>query len=165
MCWCKTWLSNIHLLFTIIIIISSWNKILKQKCMWGGHPWYQGIDVLLWVMFIAWGWLSDPVLWLFFFCFGYTFCLNSHYCKSLGELLRLEIRLFSFWQSDYIIIHYDRMLKDGFASFLLLYWYDSEITAEGRRITKLDQILLNGNNIAIVSKSYLWRIFTKPIRD
>ncbi|KAG6761174.1 hypothetical protein POTOM_034373 [Populus tomentosa] len=25
-----------------------------------------------------------------------------------------------------------------------------EITAEGRRITKLDQILLNGNNIAIV---------------
>ncbi|KAB5541123.1 hypothetical protein DKX38_014097 [Salix brachista] len=26
-----------------------------------------------------------------------------------------------------------------------------EITAEGRRITKLDQILLNGNNIAIVN--------------
>lgn len=26
----------------------------------------------------------------------------------------------------------------------------SEYTAEGRRITKLDQILLNGNNIAIV---------------
>jgi hypothetical protein len=52
-----------------------------------------------------------------FFRFGFTFCLNSHYCKSLGELLRLEIRLFSFWQSDYIIIHYDRMLKDGFACF------------------------------------------------
>jgi hypothetical protein len=29
----------------------------------------------------------------------------------------------------------------------------SEITAEGRRITKLDQILLNGNNIAIVSET------------
>ncbi|KAK9201361.1 hypothetical protein WN944_016562 [Citrus x changshan-huyou] len=27
---------------------------------------------------------------------------------------------------------------------------DAEITAEGRRITKLDQILLNGNNIAIL---------------
>ncbi|KAH1250426.1 Sm-like protein LSM5 [Glycine max] len=27
---------------------------------------------------------------------------------------------------------------------------DNEITAEGRRITKLDQILLNGNNIAIL---------------
>ncbi|GAY40139.1 hypothetical protein CUMW_049730 [Citrus unshiu] len=26
----------------------------------------------------------------------------------------------------------------------------NEITAEGRRITKLDQILLNGNNIAIL---------------
>ncbi|KAH0464549.1 hypothetical protein IEQ34_007335 [Dendrobium chrysotoxum] len=32
-----------------------------------------------------------------------------------------------------------------------------EITAEGRRITKLDQILLNGNNIAIVN------IFTEPL--
>ncbi|KAL5565549.1 hypothetical protein UlMin_028713 [Ulmus minor] len=28
-----------------------------------------------------------------------------------------------------------------------------EITAEGRRITKLDQILLNGNNIAILVTS------------
>ncbi|KAF7840434.1 sm-like protein LSM5 [Senna tora] len=27
---------------------------------------------------------------------------------------------------------------------------ECEITAEGRRITKLDQILLNGNNIAIL---------------
>ncbi|ONK78576.1 uncharacterized protein A4U43_C02F20270 [Asparagus officinalis] len=27
-----------------------------------------------------------------------------------------------------------------------------EITAEGRRVTKLDQILLNGNNIAIVNR-------------
>nr|XP_034886863.1 uncharacterized protein LOC118027587 isoform X5 [Populus alba] len=29
-------------------------------------------------------------------------------------------------------------------------WRLDEITAEGRRITKLDQILLNGNNIAIL---------------
>ncbi|KAG6517311.1 hypothetical protein ZIOFF_020696 [Zingiber officinale] len=29
-----------------------------------------------------------------------------------------------------------------------------EITSEGRRITKLDQILLNGNNIAIVSEHH-----------
>lgn len=28
----------------------------------------------------------------------------------------------------------------------------SEITPEGRRITKLDQILLNGNNITMVNK-------------
>ncbi|KAJ6905495.1 sm-like protein LSM5 isoform X1 [Populus alba x Populus x berolinensis] len=32
-----------------------------------------------------------------------------------------------------------------------------EITAEGRRITKLDQILLNGNNIAI--RSSIWHFF------
>ncbi|MBA0605314.1 hypothetical protein Golax_016787 [Gossypium laxum] len=31
-----------------------------------------------------------------------------------------------------------------------------EITTEGRRITKLDQILLNGNNIAIVSLNDFW---------
>ncbi|XP_057960237.1 sm-like protein LSM5 isoform X1 [Malania oleifera] len=30
-----------------------------------------------------------------------------------------------------------------------------EITSEGRRITKLDQILLNGNNIAIVSRTLI----------
>ncbi|KAF3946036.1 hypothetical protein CMV_027652, partial [Castanea mollissima] len=32
-------------------------------------------------------------------------------------------------------------------------WNCSEITAEGRRITELDQILLNGNNIAILVPS------------
>lgn len=30
-----------------------------------------------------------------------------------------------------------------------------ETTAEGRRITKLDQILLNGNNITMVCVKYL----------
>ena len=29
----------------------------------------------------------------------------------------------------------------------------SEITAEGKRITKLDQILLNGNNVALVRET------------
>ena len=41
--------------------------------------------------------------------------------------------------------------------FMALYMCYSEITAEGRRITKLDQILLNGNNIAIVSE--IWWVF------
>ncbi|XP_057783607.1 sm-like protein LSM5 isoform X1 [Salvia miltiorrhiza] len=36
-----------------------------------------------------------------------------------------------------------------------------EITSEGRRITKLDQILLNGNNIAIVSLTELLSISPK----
>lgn len=36
-------------------------------------------------------------------------------------------------------------------SYLLFLISFSEITPEGRRITKLDQILLNGNNITMVS--------------
>lgn len=36
--------------------------------------------------------------------------------------------------------------------FTCLYLCFSEITPEGRRITKLDQILLNGNNITMVCK-------------
>lgn len=39
------------------------------------------------------------------------------------------------------------------SQFAFLHSNFSEITPEGRRITKLDQILLNGNNIAIVSIS------------
>lgn len=51
------------------------------------------------------------------------------YTQVIGECLSLVLVLIVF-------------------SFLLNH---SEITTEGRRITKLDQILLNGNNIAIVS--------------
>ncbi|NXM85121.1 LSM5 protein, partial [Oenanthe oenanthe] len=36
-------------------------------------------------------------------------------------------------------------------SYILFLISFSEITPEGRRITKLDQILLNGNNITMVS--------------
>ncbi|KAH7576320.1 hypothetical protein JRO89_XS01G0035200 [Xanthoceras sorbifolium] len=45
---------------------------------------------------------------------------------------------------------------------LPVYLYDSEITAEGRRITKLDQILLNGNNIAIMCLK-LGDVFCNPL--
>lgn len=39
--------------------------------------------------------------------------------------------------------------------FLLthLFYLISEFTPEGKRVTKLDSILLNGNNIAIVRKT------------
>ncbi|KAG6393056.1 hypothetical protein SASPL_147286 [Salvia splendens] len=40
-----------------------------------------------------------------------------------------------------------------------------EITSEGRRITKLDQILLNGNNIAIVSLTQLWSLVAHLTRN
>lgn len=35
----------------------------------------------------------------------------------------------------------------------VMFNFDSESTPEGRRMTKLDQILLNGNNITMVCKS------------
>uniref|UniRef100_A0AAR2LWA5 LSM5 homolog, U6 small nuclear RNA and mRNA degradation associated n=1 Tax=Pygocentrus nattereri TaxID=42514 RepID=A0AAR2LWA5_PYGNA len=38
----------------------------------------------------------------------------------------------------------------GFDDFYLYVVFCSEITPEGRRITKLDQILLNGNNITML---------------
>ncbi|KAJ6905496.1 hypothetical protein NC652_023299 [Populus alba x Populus x berolinensis] len=50
-------------------------------------------------------------------------------------------------------------------------WRLDEITAEGRRITKLDQILLNGNNIAIMcgfsnfSLQYSWFLVVPLIQN
>ncbi|NWY49925.1 LSM5 protein, partial [Chionis minor] len=38
----------------------------------------------------------------------------------------------------------------GFDDFVSILLMEIEITPEGRRITKLDQILLNGNNITMV---------------
>ena len=40
---------------------------------------------------------------------------------------------------------------DDFVNMLLEDVTESEATPEGRRVTKLDQILLNGNNITMVS--------------
>lgn len=42
---------------------------------------------------------------------------------------------------------------DDFVNMLLEDVTEYEHTSEGRRITKLDQILLNGNNITMVSLS------------
>lgn len=39
----------------------------------------------------------------------------------------------------------------------------SEVTPEGRRITKLDQILLNGNNITMVRETIFWLLL--PLRS
>lgn len=39
----------------------------------------------------------------------------------------------------------------------------SEVTPEGRRITKLDQILLNGNNITMVGETIFWLLL--PLRS
>lgn len=43
---------------------------------------------------------------------------------------------------------------DDFVNMLLEDVTESEATPEGRRVTKLDQILLNGNNITMVNNYY-----------
>lgn len=43
---------------------------------------------------------------------------------------------------------------DDFVNMLLEDVTEYEHTPEGRRITKLDQILLNGNNITMVRRNY-----------
>uniref|UniRef100_A0A672GYB9 U6 snRNA-associated Sm-like protein LSm5 n=1 Tax=Salarias fasciatus TaxID=181472 RepID=A0A672GYB9_SALFA len=45
---------------------------------------------------------------------------------------------------------------DDFVNMVLEDVTEFELTPEGRRITKLDQILLNGNNITMVTPSGRW---------
>ncbi|KAE9452938.1 hypothetical protein C3L33_15157, partial [Rhododendron williamsianum] len=59
-----------------------------------------------------------------------------------------------------MLLLHDSYVKFVSASLIDYILISSEITSEGRRITKLDQILLNGNNIAIVSISH--RLFYMP---
>lgn len=48
---------------------------------------------------------------------------------------------------------------DDFVNMLLEDVTEFENTPEGRRITKLDQILLNGNNITMVSENFFGENF------
>lgn len=70
-----------------------------------------------------------------------------------------NLRLWKLAVIDLMFIMYNNNLfRDESVGFdylftwtLLFFTYSfSEITPEGRRITKLDQILLNGNNITMV---------------
>lgn len=47
---------------------------------------------------------------------------------------------------------------DDFVNMLLEDVTEYEATPEGRRITRLDQILLNGNNITMVSISHIFPV-------
>lgn len=71
--------------------------------------------------------------------------------------LSVELAIEVIDTSSYIqfnaVIKYIRCSK----AYILICIYNdsylfSEITADGRRVTKLDQILLNGNNITMVRK-------------
>lgn len=82
---------------------------------------------------------------IFLLLFHHGFCVCMFYVSSPFSLIWLFMCACTWWCLGYII---------NWFGLLLLYAFNSEITAEGRRITKLDQILLNGNNIAIVSVKY-----------
>lgn len=90
-------------------------------------------------------------------CKAFSCTLMSLCCLLLQFVFNCVCQTWSWrmWQnckySSYIFT-----LTTPFLGFTADYIYKqmccSEITPEGRRITKLDQILLNGNNITMVNK-------------
>lgn len=81
-------------------------------------------------------------------------CSNQWHCLYILHISNLLYSVLTFLlQWMLTSLHYVRNTLSSFSQFAFLHSNFSEITAEGRRITKLDQILLNGNNIAIVSIS------------
>uniref|UniRef100_A0A8I3S391 U6 snRNA-associated Sm-like protein LSm5 n=1 Tax=Canis lupus familiaris TaxID=9615 RepID=A0A8I3S391_CANLF len=74
-----------------------------------------------------------------------------------SQLLPLELVDKCIGSRIHIVMKSDKEIVGtllGFDDFVI-----SEITPEGRRITKLDQILLNGNNITMVRYSKAGRFF------
>ncbi|NWU59313.1 LSM5 protein, partial [Dromas ardeola] len=73
-----------------------------------------------------------------------------------SQLLPLELVDKCIGSRIHIVMKSDKEIVGtllGFDDFVSILWWKSlrlEITPEGRRITKLDQILLNGNNITML---------------
>ncbi|NWX89613.1 LSM5 protein, partial [Nothoprocta pentlandii] len=77
-----------------------------------------------------------------------------------SQLLPLELVDKCIGSRIHIVMKSDKEIVGtllGFDDFVtiiiylfMIFFLHSEITPEGRRITKLDQILLNGNNITMV---------------
>ncbi|NWZ28056.1 LSM5 protein, partial [Asarcornis scutulata] len=68
-----------------------------------------------------------------------------------SQLLPLELVDKCIGSRIHIVMKSDKEIVGtllGFDDFVSILWI--EITPEGRRITKLDQILLNGNNITML---------------
>lgn len=72
------------------------------------------------------------------------------------------LELLSFYEPSDSLFFLKHDLLYGLTLSIL---HCSEITAEGRRITKLDQILLNGNNIAIVSDNHSFNVYMPLFRE
>uniref|UniRef100_A0A8C2T2K2 U6 snRNA-associated Sm-like protein LSm5 n=1 Tax=Coturnix japonica TaxID=93934 RepID=A0A8C2T2K2_COTJA len=69
-----------------------------------------------------------------------------------SQLLPLELVDKCIGSRIHIVMKSDKEIVGtllGFDDFVSILWW-VEITPEGRRITKLDQILLNGNNITML---------------
>ncbi|NXJ70883.1 LSM5 protein, partial [Rostratula benghalensis] len=73
-----------------------------------------------------------------------------------SQLLPLELVDKCIGSRIHIVMKSDKEIVGtllGFDDFVSIFWWKRvrlEITPEGRRITKLDQILLNGNNITML---------------
>ncbi|NXN30143.1 LSM5 protein, partial [Nycticryphes semicollaris] len=73
-----------------------------------------------------------------------------------SQLLPLELVDKCIGSRIHIVMKSDKEIVGtllGFDDFVSILWWKRlklEITPEGRRITKLDQILLNGNNITML---------------
>ncbi|NWU72213.1 LSM5 protein, partial [Pterocles burchelli] len=73
-----------------------------------------------------------------------------------SQLLPLELVDKCIGSRIHIVMKSDKEIVGtllGFDDFVSILWWKClrpEITPEGRRITKLDQILLNGNNITML---------------
>lgn len=77
-------------------------------------------------------------------------------CCSLAELIDKCIgsRMWVIMRGDKEIVGTLRGFDD-YVNMVLEDVTEYEITAEGKRVTKLDQILLNGNNVALVRADLL----------
>ncbi|GAV81357.1 LSM domain-containing protein [Cephalotus follicularis] len=93
-----------------------------------------------------------------------------------SQLLPLELIDRCIGSKIWVIMKGDKELVgplrgfDVYVNMVLEDVTECEITAEGRRITKLDQILLNGNNIAILNRHFMcklkkMRLHEKDIRE
>uniref|UniRef100_A0A674AM58 U6 snRNA-associated Sm-like protein LSm5 n=1 Tax=Salmo trutta TaxID=8032 RepID=A0A674AM58_SALTR len=70
-----------------------------------------------------------------------------------SQLLPLELVDKCIGSRIHIVMKNDKEIVGtllGFDDFVSILYTQTEITPEGRRITKLDQILLNGNNITML---------------
>lgn len=115
-------------------------------------------------------WVHQPTLLQFMSphscrCSDQVSCLiwntNLLVCSVIAIFLTHCLR-YGLGRCDRIVSILFFPLSFEFVSFCKCFCL-SEVTPEGRRITKLDQILLNGNNITMVCETIFWLLL--PLRS